>query len=851
MRSMRFARPVLMMVAVFLVYNMAVALEPAKEQLAENFDSTWSEERWTFSNGGEFPGAKGSFERLEEAAHADKFGGRLNFNFTGGGNYVAAILKLTNAPDIKGVRLWLKNPSGNQITFRYSDQSGQTLQKIAVLPPYGEWAEVEFECWEWSGHWGGANDGIVHGPPKQIAILVKNTARKEGKLFIDDIRLVEGKPVVPVWNYVAAKFEPAEGWGNRNDGKGARSELNGKTWRYDFTKGDWAGIGPSDYSLPGTVKQIHIRFKGDAAGHTARLRFVTHFMSFERNIGEARPVQGEEGVWEFATQAPPGEGWKWYGGENDGKLHGPLRIAGFLLDCNGRRNAAELELLDIRVAAECSPRHLLTMTAECRTQEKGNDFVATLRSLSDQVLQGELKCTIRNWAGKTIEESTRPVSVPAGEVPLAVVVPRPKGDHNFLEAEFSVTVPGQDILPIQAYSMAPVEPAENAASLDPASPFGMGLYLYRYGNHAKSLEEMERAAKMGADAGVKWSREEFGWGRLEPEKGRFDWSFYDKMVASAKRNGISVYGLLSYWPGWTKPYTAEGIDDYCRYAAAVTEHYKNDIQHWEIWNEPNIFFWQGPREMYAELLKRAYEAIKKANPNAQVLGCSTAGIDHGFIKKTMDLGAPFDILTIHPYRWNFDDRVFIGDLKKVADQVKRADGSSRQVWITEMGWATHTAHNSLRMDFPVTTQRRQAELIARAYIDAIASGVAPNISWYDFRNDGNDPFNFENNMGIVTRDFQPKPAYRAYAMMTRMLCGLKPEKELDLGEGVVAFQFAAPGKTPVIALWSISGDRMVGIPSDKPLVMTGLMGDTEKLMSEKGTVNVPLKNAVPVFLRGE
>ena len=95
-----------------------------------------------------------------------------------------------------------------------------------------------------------------------------------------------------------------------------------------------------------------------------------------------------------------------------------------------------------------------------------------------------------------------------------------------------------------------------------------------------------------------------------------------------------------------------------------------------------------------------------------------------------------------------------------------------------MGWATHTPHNSMAMDFQVTTQRRQAELIARAYIDAIASNVAPNISWYDFRNDGDDPFNFEHNMGIVTRDFRPKPAYRAYATMTRMLRGLKLEKDL-------------------------------------------------------------------------
>ena len=299
----------------------------------------------------------------------------------------------------------------------------------------------------------------------------------------------------------------------------------------------------------------------------------------------------------------------------------------------------------------------------------------------------------------------------------------------------------------------------------------MGLYLYRYGNWAPGLREMNRVARMGSEAGVKWSREEFAWQRIEPVKGKFDWTFYDKLVAAAQRNGITVYGELGYWAGWTKPYTPEGIEDYCRFATAVAEHYRNDVHHWEIWNEPNIFFWQGPRTMYAELLKQAYAAVKKGNPNAQVLGCSTAGIDRDFIQKTMELGGRFDILTIHPYRGHLDDRDFISDLHKVADLAKRPDGSLRPVWITEMGWATHTPHNSMATDFSVTTQRQQAELIARAYIDAMASSVTPNISWYDFRNDGNDPFNFEHSMGIVTRDFRPKPAYCAFATMTRMLTG--------------------------------------------------------------------------------
>ncbi len=60
----------------------------------EDFDAAWRPDRWVFSNGPEFPGAEGSFERSPQAAHQGEFGGRLAFDFSDGGNYVAATLHI-------------------------------------------------------------------------------------------------------------------------------------------------------------------------------------------------------------------------------------------------------------------------------------------------------------------------------------------------------------------------------------------------------------------------------------------------------------------------------------------------------------------------------------------------------------------------------------------------------------------------------------------------------------------------------------------------------------------------------------------------------------------------------------
>jgi len=804
----------------------------------EDFDATWAEGRWTFSNGAEFPGARGSFERAREAARNGRWGGRLAFDFTGGGNYVAAILRLDKAPDIAAVRLWVKQPRGNRLTFRYTDQTGQTLQR-GFTARDGEWAEAFIAMSGWTCHWGGANDGVVHGPPKQIAFLVDNAAVPTGEVWLDDIRLVVGKPAkgagMVTSDIVVARFGPDEGWRCHAAGPGGTTKLDGHKLRLDFSQGaPSVTVWPPDASLLGLPQEFRIRVRGSAPGHPVRLRLATHFMSFEKSIGEF----AGEGESEIVVTAPPGEGWRWYGGENDGKLHGPLRIGGITFDAADKKGIVELELVEIRVKTACEPNRCCVLMAE----KRGSAFVARARSLSAEPARATLSHVIRDWAGKALAQGTKKVTLPPNGEPLEVSVGAPRGEHRFLEAEFSLDAPAQLVPPAQAYHVAPIEP-HGSAELDPASPFGMGLYLYRYSKDPASLKEMDRAAQMAQDAGVKWSREEFHWARIEPQKGKLDWSFYDAMVATARRHGISIYGILAYWTPWTKPYTPEGIEDYCRFAAAAVERYRDTIQHWEVWNEPNIFFWQGPRDMYAELLKKAHGAIKKANPNALVLGCSTAGIDAKFIQRTMELGAPFDILTIHPYRAKLDDRAFIADLQRAADLVKRP------VWITEMGWATHVPHNAIGQDFAVNTQRDQAKLIARSYIDAIASGAAPNVSWYDFRNDGTDPFNFEHNMGIVTRDFTPKPAYRAFATVTQLLKGKRAEGPLDLGPSIVAYRFAGgEGRKGVVALWSLAGDATASLAAEKPVTVVDLMGGCSTVAPVGGKAAIPLQQETPVFV---
>jgi len=171
-----------------------VAAEAGAE--LEDFEGGYQPARWTFSNGAEFPGAKGSFQRATEAAHEGQFGGRLTFDFTGGGNYVGAILQMPEGGagatgGWNGLRLWLKRPEGNDFVFRYSDSAGQTFQKWVECPA-GRWVRVTIPFSGWTGHWGGADDGKVRGGPRMLALNVDHGLQTTGALLFDDLRLVSG-----------------------------------------------------------------------------------------------------------------------------------------------------------------------------------------------------------------------------------------------------------------------------------------------------------------------------------------------------------------------------------------------------------------------------------------------------------------------------------------------------------------------------------------------------------------------------------------------------------------------------------------------------------------------------------
>lgn len=102
-------------------------------------------------------------------------------------------------------------------------------------------------------------------------------------------------------------------------------------------------------------------------------------------------------------------------------------------------------------------------------------------------------------------------------------------------------------------------------------------------------------------------------------------------------------------------------------------------------------------------------------------------------------------------------------------------------------------------------------------------------------------------MGILYRDFTPKPAYAAYATLTRILRDKKPAGAINVGGGTFAYRFSGDGGT-VVALWNSAGDARVPVPVKAGKAMlVNTIGEAREIQA-KETADVVLRKGAPVYL---
>ncbi len=305
----------------------------------------------------------------------------------------------------------------------------------------------------------------------------------------------------------------------------------------------------------------------------------------------------------------------------------------------------------------------------------------------------------------------------------------------------------------------------------PVVPEGLGVNIHFT---RPGPGEMERFA----EAGYRMVRMDFGWGSVERERGRYDFSAYERLMGHLKQVGARPIFILDYgnrlYDRGLSPHTAEARAAFARYAAAAARHFHGQGVIWEIWNEPNIGFWK-PRpnaQDYAQLALETAKAVRAADPDAVIVAPGSSTFPWPFFETVFAAGLleHIDAVSVHPYR-ETPPETATADYGRLRALIARYASPARinlPIISSEWGYSTATG---------AVSENRQAQYLARQWLANLASGVNVSI-FYDWRDDGDNPRDREHRFGTVRRNLEPKPSFLAAQKLIRALRGYTVRQRL-------------------------------------------------------------------------
>ncbi|MBC7264555.1 MAG: O-antigen ligase family protein [Chloroflexi bacterium] len=305
--------------------------------------------------------------------------------------------------------------------------------------------------------------------------------------------------------------------------------------------------------------------------------------------------------------------------------------------------------------------------------------------------------------------------------------------------------------------------------------------------------EIERALDMIQEGGFVWVRQSFPWASIEPEPGAFEWGPWDRIVEAVTSRGLHLVAVLHTAPPWARAVIDQSnpfappqyMATYALFVRAFTQRYGDRIDHYEIWDEPNIYPHWGERPIdpsaYARLLHLAAAEVRAHDPKAVVLAAGLAPTSESGGRNMSDIlflrglyaagaGPDFDILAAKPYGfWSGpDDRRVDANVLNFSrvillrEEMERHGDVDKPLWAVEFGW------NALPPDWTgqpslwgTDIAEKQVERVTNAIRRAREEWPWMHaMCWAEFQPvapDDDPVWGF----ALVRRDFSPTPFYVA------------------------------------------------------------------------------------------
>ena len=345
----------------------------------------------------------------------------------------------------------------------------------------------------------------------------------------------------------------------------------------------------------------------------------------------------------------------------------------------------------------------------------------------------------------------------------------------------------------------------------PNIPDGLGVNIHFTDPRPGEME-------MLAAGGFRWVRMDFSWSATERDKGKYDFSAYDRLMAALDKHHIRAIFILDYsnrhYDQGQSPSSDEGRRAMARWAAAAVRHFRGRGILWEMYNEPNIQFWRPKPNVddYTRLALEVGRALKAAEPEEVYVGPATSTFDFKFLEKCFQAGLlkHWSAVTIHPYRAQCPETA-VADYARLRQMIDRYAPRGKKIPIISGEWGYTAAGGN-------SNETRQGKLLPRQWMTNLACNVPISI-WYDWHDDGPDPKEPEHHFGTVRRPYdagrQPvyeeKPAYTAAKTFTTMFDGFHFEKRLPQASGDDYVFVFAKGTQRLYAVWTSAKEHAARI----------------------------------------
>jgi GH35 family endo-1,4-beta-xylanase len=270
----------------------------------------------------------------------------------------------------------------------------------------------------------------------------------------------------------------------------------------------------------------------------------------------------------------------------------------------------------------------------------------------------------------------------------------------------------------------------------------------------------QRNAKKAEEASATITPVGFNWPDLESPQDTYHWDITDADVSAKTNHNLQLVGIIAGTPAWMIPggsdvartlpdQTQTNIDQFKEFVTAAVQRYPQ-ITYWQFWNEPDG---DGGGRLaaadYVFWLNHTYDALKTANPNAQLAagGLQTEApyIDRvNYVKEMYDAGAKFDAIAIHPY--NYTGVIYTDAIEKTHEIMQNHGDGDKKVWVTEYGWNINDV-----------SPAEQSDYLARS-LDLLASGDYPYIELAIYLVTVDPPSGW----GLMENLTTPRPAYSTF-----------------------------------------------------------------------------------------